>query len=98
MQDQQWTNRQVVDNHHAPVGKVTDVLYAEQDLTPRFATVKTGLIAERVTPLDGAYVSDDGVLVLPFDERTIKHAPKAPRDHVLTPEVADEVADYFHLN
>jgi hypothetical protein len=97
MQQQQWTNRPVVDNHHAPVGKVTDVLYADQDLTPRFATVKTGLIAERVTPLDGAYVSDDGVLVLPYDQKTIKHAPKAPRDHVLTPAVADEVVDHFDL-
>lgn len=94
---QQLTNRPVVGSHHAKVGKVTDVLFADEGQTPEFATVKTGLLAERITPLDGAYVSGDGVLVLPYDEATIKHAPKAPRDHVLTPEVADEVADHFHL-
>jgi hypothetical protein len=95
--NQQWTNRPAVDSHHAPVGKVTDVLYADESDTPRFATVRTGLIAERVTPLDGAYLSDDGVIVLPFDQHTIKHAPKAPRDHILTPSVADEVEDHFDL-
>ena len=94
---QQWTNRPVVDSHHAPVGKVTDVLYANEGDEPRFATVKTGLLAERITPLKGAYVAGDGVLVLPYDEQTIKHAPKAPRNHVLTPAVAHEVAAHFAL-
>ena len=94
---QQWTNRPVVDSHHARVGKVTDVLFAEEG-SPRFATVKTGLLAERITPLDGAYIAGDGVIVLPYDGQTIKHAPKAPRDHVLTPSMADEGADHFDLN
>ena len=62
-----------------------------------FATVKTGLLAERITPLDGAYIAGDGVIVLPYDEQVIKHAPKAPRDHVLTPSMASEVADHFDL-
>jgi hypothetical protein len=95
---QEWTNRPVVDSHHARVGKVTDVLYADEGGTPRFATVKTGLLAERITPLDGAYIAGDGVIVLPYDGQVIKHAPKAPRDHVLTRSVADEVADHYDLN
>ncbi len=94
--DQQWTNRPVVDNHFARVGKVTDVLFGDRNDQPEWATVKTGpLGSERLTPLDGAYLADDGTLVLPFDEYTIKHAPKAPRDHVLTPDVADAASEWF---
>jgi hypothetical protein len=96
-QMQQWTNRPVVDSHHARVGKVTDVLYADEGGKPRFATVKTGLLAERITPLDGAYIAGDGVIVLPYDGQTIKHAPKAPRDHVLTPSVASEVIEHYDI-
>jgi hypothetical protein len=95
---QQWTNRPVVDSHHARVGKVTDVLYAGEGDDPTFATVKTGLLAERITPLDGAYIAGDGVIVLPYDGQMVKHAPKAPRDHVLTPAVASEVASHYDLN
>ncbi len=93
----QWTNRPVVGNHFARVGKVTDVLFGDRTDRPEWATVKTGPLAERLTPLDGAYIADDGTLVLPFDERTIKHAPTVPRDHVLTPDVAHEAADHFDL-
>jgi hypothetical protein len=97
--DQQWTNRPVVDNRFAPVGKVTDVLFGTRDDRPEWATVKTGPLAhERLAPLDGAYVTDDGALVLAFDEFTIKHAPRAPRDHVLTPAVAEEATDWFDLD
>ncbi len=93
---EQWTDRPVVDNHFSRVGKVTDVLYRDGSDRPAWALVKTGpLTSERLAPLDGAYVSDDGALVLPFDEHTLKHAPKAPRDHVLTPDVADEAVAYF---
>ena len=32
--DQQWTNRPVVDEHHAKVGKVTDVFFGEWATSP----------------------------------------------------------------
>ncbi len=91
----QWTDRPVVDNHFAHVGKVTDVVFGARSDQPEWATVRTGLMAERLAPLEGAYLAEDGALVLPFDEFTIRHAPKAPRDHVLTPDVTREAATYF---
>jgi hypothetical protein len=96
--DQQWTNRPVVDEHHARVGKVTDVFVGEVGDQPEWAAVKTGLLAERLAPLDGAYVAEDGTVVLPFSERTVKGAPKPPRDHILTPAIADEAISYYDLN
>jgi len=76
--DQQWTNRPVVDEHHARVGKVTDVFFGEVGDQPEWAAVKTGLLA--------------------YSERTVKGAPKPPRDHILTPAVADEAMSYYNLN
>jgi hypothetical protein len=36
--------------------------------------------------------------VLPFDREVVRHAPKAPHDHVLTPEVTREVEEHYALN
>ena len=95
--EQQWTNRPVVDEHHEKIGKVTDVFFGERGDEPQFAAVKTGLLAEHLTPLDGAYLADDGAVVLPYSPSTVKHAPKPPRDHVLTPAVTSEISDYYDL-
>jgi hypothetical protein len=46
-------------------------------------------------PLDDSYVDDAGRLVVPFDKASIKRAPKAGREHVLTPDVARELRDYY---
>jgi sporulation protein YlmC with PRC-barrel domain len=92
------TDHDVVDNHNNRVGTVTDVLFDERTTQPRWTTVKPGpLRAEHLAPMEGAYVSEEGVLVLSVDRDTVLHAPKPPRDHVLTPELADEAADYYAL-
>jgi rRNA processing protein Gar1 len=93
--EKHWTNSPVVDEHQHRIGKVTDVIFGEVGDEPQFATVKTGLITERIAPLDGAYFTEDGTLVLPYDQQAVKNAPKAPRDHVLTPAVAAEVEEYW---
>ncbi|MDQ1425438.1 MAG: hypothetical protein QOD72_2936 [Acidimicrobiaceae bacterium] len=96
---QTLTDRKVIDDHFETVGTVTDVLYdSEQAMEPRWAIVKTGMIAgERPAPLEGAYVADSGDLVVPFDRTTIKHAPKIPRDHVLTRQDEVEIAEYYDV-
>ena len=43
-------------------------------------------------------MAEDGTLVLPYSERTVKGAPKPPRDHILTPADADEAMSYYNLN
>ncbi len=95
MTNQQWTNRPVVDEHHDRVGKVTDVIFDDTGREPQWAMVKTGLLSERLAPLEGAYMAEDGAIVLPYDQQTVKHAPKAPRDHVVTPAVAREATEYW---
>lgn len=90
------SHREVVDERHAKVGKVTDVIYDDVANEPRWVAIKTGLVGgERLTPLAGAYLADDGALVLPFERNTVKHAPKAPSDHVLTREVEEELDRYY---
>jgi hypothetical protein len=95
---QHWTNRPVVDEHLTRVGKVTDVIFGAVGDDPEWATVKTGLLTERLTPLDGAYISDEGMVVLPFDHKVVKAAPKPPRDHVLSPSLAAEAIQHYDMN
>lgn len=93
------TDHEVVDRHNHHVGKVTDVIFDDRDFRPRWTTVKTGVFGgEHLAPMDGAYVSEDGVLVLPFDRDLVAHAPKPPRDHVLTPNLVNEAAEYYDLD
>lgn len=93
------TDHDVVDRHNQHVGKVTDVIFDDRDFTPKWTTVKTGVLrGEHLAPMEGSYVSEDGTLVLPFDKEQVVHAPKAPRDHVLTPNLANEAAAYYDLD
>ncbi len=94
------TDRVVVDDHLEKIGKVTDVIYdPAASGRPRWATVRTGALGgEHVAPLDGAYTSEDGRVVLPSDRGTVKRAPTAPHDHIFTPEVEAELAAYYHLS
>jgi PRC-barrel domain protein len=88
----------VVDIQLQPVGKVTDVLFDDREFTPRWAVVKTGFFGgEHFVPLQNAYVDEDGRLVVPFDKASIKHAPKPRGDHVMTPEVAKELREYYGI-
>lgn len=92
------TDHEVVDRHNNHVGKVTDVIFDDRDFRPRWTTVKTGVLrGEHLAPMEGAYVSEDGVLVLPFDRDVVANAPKPPRDHVLTTDLAQEAAAYYDL-
>ena len=92
------TNHEVVDEHHEHVGKVTDVIFDDRDFRPRWATVKPGTLrSEHLAPLEGSYVSEDGRLVLPYDRATVCHAPKAPRDHVLTAEITEAAEKHYAL-
>ncbi len=86
----------VVDMQHHIVGRVTDVLFDDREFSPRWAVVKTGFFGgERFVPLQNAYVDEAGRLVVPFDKMSIKRAPKSRGDHVLSPEIAKELRDYY---
>ena len=86
----------VIDTQAEPIGKVTDVIYDDRDMSPRWAVVKTGLLGgEHCVPLDNSYIANAGELVVPFDKMSIKRAPRVGRDHILTPQLERELRDYF---
>jgi hypothetical protein len=90
------TGQAVVDHRLEKVGTVTDVLFDDFEQTPEWAVVKTGILrSEHIVPLDDTYVSHDGHLVVPLEKTTIKRAPRARRDHVLTLETRRALRDYY---
>jgi PRC-barrel domain len=92
------TDHEVIDERRTKIGTVTDVLYDEADARPRWAAVSLGVFGgEHYVPLDEAYQSEDGRVVVPYDKGTVKHAPKVRRDHVMTPDVQDELRRYYGM-
>lgn len=91
------TGHPVVDDHHHKVGTVSDVLYDERG-EPRWAVVDPGpLRAEKFVPVEGAYVTDDGDVVLPYGKEVVKQAPKASRDHVLDSRTESELEEHYEV-
>ena len=90
------TGQDVVDQRLEKVGTVTDVLFDDDEQAPQWAVVKTGILGSgHLVPLDDTYVAQDGRLVVPLDKSTIKRAPRARRDHVLTLETRRALRDYY---
>ena len=48
-------------------------------------------------PLADVYQAEDGRVVVPYDKRTIKHAPKPNREHILSPEEESELRRYYGI-
>ncbi len=91
------TGHPVVDDRHEKVGIVSDVLYDEQG-EPRWAIVDPGVMrAEKLVPVEGSYVTDDGEMVIPYGKDQVKHAPKAPRDHVLDSRTEFVLEQHYEL-
>lgn len=90
----------VVDQKGDSVGKVTDVIYDGETAEdqPSWMVVDPGFLrAEHFVPVDGAYTTDDDRIVVPFDKRWIKAAPKAKSDHVLTAPRRNELQAHYKL-
>ncbi len=95
--DDAYRGHRVVDDHHRPIGKVTDVIYDETGIA-KWAVVSPGVFrAEHFLPLDNTYLSLEGNLVAPFDKRTVSRSPKAERDHVLSPITERALEHYYRL-
>ena len=95
--DDAYRGHRVVDDHHRPIGKVTDVIYDETGIA-KWAVVSPGVFrAEHFLPLDKTYLSLEGNLVVPFDRRTVSRSPKAERDHVLSPITERALEQYYQL-
>jgi hypothetical protein len=97
--DQRWLGQPVIDENSKPIGKVVDVLYDDDTShSPQWAVVGVGLLKSgHYMPLAAAYRTADGRLVVPYDQQTVKRAPKASREHVLTPELKQATTSYYGL-
>ncbi|MDJ0767839.1 MAG: PRC-barrel domain-containing protein [Ilumatobacter sp.] len=81
-----YTGHGVIDEHGVPVGAVTDVVYDKTGSRPEFLVVDPGIFrAAHYVPVEGAYHTNDGQIVVPWNKQWIKHSPKASKDHLLTP-------------
>lgn len=95
--DQRWLGQPVIDENSKPIGRVVDVLYDDDtSVTPDWAVVGVGLLKTgHYMPLDKAYRTADGRLVVPYDQQTVKGAPRVGKDHVLTPALKQATASYY---
>ena len=105
-QDPMWTGaaeetvmsgHEAYDDHHEKIGKVTDVLYDEEG-QPRWAVVDPGLLhKERYVPVDGAFMTESGEVVVAYSKDMVKNARPASRDHILDPVVERALEEHYAL-
>lgn len=82
------------------VGTITDVVYDQGSMRPRWGVVSPGrLKAPHYVPLNPpVYVSDNGAVIVPYDKHVILHAPKARGQHVLTPQIERELEVHYSVS
>ena len=85
------------DEQHEKIGKVTDVLYDDEG-QPRWAIVDPGLLhKERYVPVDGAFMTESGEVVVAYSKDMVKNARPASRDHILDPVVERALEEHYAL-
>jgi hypothetical protein len=93
--DARLTGHAVVDARQDKIGKVTDVIFDDRG-APQWVVVRTGVLSgEHFMPLGESYLDHNDRLVVPLDKDTIKRAPRARRDHVLTLATRRGLRDYY---
>lgn len=94
--DSGFVGRIVVDLRHEPIGKVVDVIFEDAGAHPKLAVVDPGLFrSSRYVPLARFGRTGDGRIVLPFEADVVRSAPKAPKEHIVTQELEDRLADHY---
>lgn len=93
----EYLGHDVINEKSETLGTVTDVLYDNGANEPKWLVVKPGLLqAERIVPIERSYGTDDGHVVVPFEKKWVKSAPKAG-DHVLSDDVEAEAAQHYGI-
>jgi sporulation protein YlmC with PRC-barrel domain len=88
--------REVDDEKGNKIGHVVDVIYDEKTFEARMVVVHPGpLHPNHFVPLDRSYVSEEGRLVVDYEKDAVLHSPKAPKDHVLTSSLEEEVLRHY---
>jgi hypothetical protein len=93
-----FTDHAVLDRRGTKVGDVVDVVSDSSTLEPRWFVVDPGTLkAAHYVPVAGSYQTEAGDIVVPYDADSVKHAPKAHRDHIVTPELDHELREHYGL-
>lgn len=93
----QFRGHDVVDPENRLIGTIDDVMY-DQLGEPTWAVVNLGLLkSSHYIPVASGYLAENGTFVVPYDKRTVKTAPKAPRDHVLDPDVEIKLQEHYEV-
>lgn len=99
-----YTGHYVLDERGDDIGRVVDVIYTDPDatddgsMTPHWLVVDPGLLrAAHYVPIEGSYISDSGAVIVPWDKRWVKSAPKASGDHLLTHDQVTELEQHYAL-
>lgn len=100
-----YTGQHVLDERGDDIGRVVDVIYTDPDLTddgsmtPQWLVVDPGLLrAAHYVPIEGSHFNESGMVVVPWDKRWVKSAPKASGDHLLSNTVASELEQHYALS
>ena len=95
----QFSGHPVIDRHGEEVGTITDVVYDEVSEEPTWGVVSPGgLHARHYIPLTPpVYLDAGGAVVVPYDKSADLHAPKVPRNHVVTPMLRRELEHHYAL-
>jgi len=95
----QYSGHPVIDRHGEEVGTITDVVYDEISEKPTWGVVSAGALRGRhyipLTP--PVYLDTGGAVVVPYDKSAVLHAPKVPRNHVVTPLLKRELEHHYAL-
>lgn len=88
----------VVGPDGAKIGGIGQVYLDDQNGTPEWVTVTTGLFgsSESFVPLRGARASGDDIAV-DFDKDTVKDAPRVDANGHLSPQEEDQLYAYYGL-
>jgi hypothetical protein len=95
-----WLGQSVVDEDSHPIGKVIDVVYEDDTSSkPQWAVVAAGPFrSPHFVPLQHAYRTSDGRLVVPYDPQVVKRSPKTGRDHALTPNLRARTLEHYGID
>jgi hypothetical protein len=93
-----FTDHHLLDQKGNKVGEVVDVVSDPSTLEPKWFVVDPGTFkAAHYVPVLGSYQTAQGDVVVPYDQDSVKHAPKAHRDHIVTPELEQDLLEHYGL-
>ena len=97
-----YTGHHVLDEHGDDIGRVVDVIYtdpttsADGGMVPNWLVVDPGpLRAAHYVPIEGSYVTAGGQVVVPWDKRWVRSAPRANGDHLLSHDQITDLEQHY---